>query len=191
MKTIVTSIAASILLVALAPAQPPHYTVTDLGAVGNTVGQPFSVTNSSLVSGAAPVADTSVHAVLWYQGVKIDIGTPGLAGPDGAAFGAHNSSATSTLDPNGEDFCGFKSFGLPSFGTTCLPFVWQYFVMSPLPTLGGNNGFANAINSRGVVAGTAETTVRNPACPAPSCFSSSPSSGKMAKSRNSQPTRAI
>src|ERR1700691_4777991 len=93
MKTIVTSIAASLLLAALAPAQPPHYTVTDLGAVGSTFGQPFSVNNSNLVSGAAPVADTSVHAVLWYQGVKIDIGTPGLGGPDGQAFGAMNSSA--------------------------------------------------------------------------------------------------
>src|ERR1700691_1509722 len=93
MKTIVTSIAASLLLAALAPAQPPHYTVTDLGAVGSTFGQPFSVTNTNLVSGAAPVADTSVHAVLWYQGQQIDIGTPGLAGLDGVAFGGNNSAA--------------------------------------------------------------------------------------------------
>src|ERR1700691_1475983 len=93
MKTIAASIAASILLAALAPAQPPRYTVTDLGAVGSTYGQPFSVNNNSLVSGAAPVADTSVHAVLWYQGVQIDIGTPGLGGPDGAAFGDHNSAS--------------------------------------------------------------------------------------------------
>jgi probable HAF family extracellular repeat protein len=181
MKTILTSLAAGTLLAALAPAQPPRYTVTDLGAVGSTLGQPFFVTNNGLVSGAAPATDTSVHAVLWYQGVKTDIGTPGLGGPDGAAFVDHNSSAfavnergqaageadSSTLDPNGEDFCGFKSFGLPSFGATCLPFVWQYFVMTPLPTLGGNNGAALAINSRGVVAGTAETTVGDPACPAP------------------------
>jgi probable HAF family extracellular repeat protein len=181
MKTIVISIAAGVLLATLAPAQPPRYTVTDLGAVGNTLGQTFFVTNNSLVSGAAPAADTSVHAVLWYQGVKIDIGTPGLGGPAGAAAGGHNSSAfavdergqavgeaaTSTADPNGEDFCGFKSFGLPSSGTTCVPFVRQYFAMTPLPTLGGNNGMAHAINSRGVVAGTAEATFRDPACPAP------------------------
>jgi probable HAF family extracellular repeat protein len=156
--------------------------------VGNTIGQPFFVNNSSLVSGAAPVADTSVHAVLWYQGVKIDIGTPGLAGLDGIAYGGDNSAAfgvnergqavgeaaTSTLDPNGEDFCGFKSFGLPSFGTTCVPFVWQYFVMTPLPTLGGNNGFAYAINSRGEVAGTAENTTPDPACSAPQVFQFKP-----------------
>jgi probable HAF family extracellular repeat protein len=120
--------------------------------------------------------------------VKIDIGTPGLAGLDAVAYGGNNSSAfavnergqavgeaaTSTLDPNGEDFCGFKSFGLPSFGTTCAPFVWQYFVMTPLPTLGGNNGFAHAINSRGVVAGTAENTTADPACPAPQLFQFKP-----------------
>jgi probable HAF family extracellular repeat protein len=188
MKPIMISIAASILVAALAPAQPPHYTVTDLGAVGSTFGQPFSINNNSLVSGAAPVANTSVHAVLWYQGAKLDIGTPGLAGPDGLAFGGNNSAAwavnergqavgeaaTSTMDPNGEDFCGFKSFGLPSFGTTCAPFVWQYFVMTPLPTLGGNNGFAHAINSRGEVAGTTETTMRDPACPAPQLFQFKP-----------------
>jgi probable HAF family extracellular repeat protein len=188
MKPVLTSIAASILLAALAAAQPPRYTITDLGAVGSTLGQPFAVTNNSLVSGAAPVADNSVHAVLWYQGQKLDIGTPGLAGLDGIAYGGNNSSAfavnerghaageaaSSTMDPNGEDFCGFKSFGLPSFGTTCLPFVWQYFVMTPLPTLGGNNGFAHAINSRGVVAGTTETTMRDPACPAPQLFQFKP-----------------
>ena len=205
MKTIAASIATSILLAALAPAQPPRYTVTDLGAVGSTLGQPFSVNNNSLVSGAAPVADTSVHAVLWYQGHKLDIGTPGLAGQEGLAFGGNNSAsfgvnergqavgeaATSSRDPNGEDFCGFKSLGLPSVGTTCLPFAWQYFVMTPLPTLGGNNGAAQAINSRGQVAGTAEATVRDPACPAPACFSSSPSSGKTAKPGNYRRTRAI
>jgi probable HAF family extracellular repeat protein len=188
MKPIAASIAASILLAAIAAAQPPRYTVTDLGAVGSTIGQPFFVTNNSLVSGAAPVADTSVHAVLWYRGQETDIGTPGLAGPDGLAFGGNNSAAfgvnergqavgeaaSSTVDPNGEDFCGFKSFGLPSFGTTCLPFVWQYFVMTPLPTLGGNNGAAQAINSRGQVAGTAETTMRDPACPAPQLFQFKP-----------------
>ena len=181
MKTIAASIATSILLAALAPAQPPRYTVTDLGAVGSVLGQPFFVTNNSLVSGAAAGTDTSVHAVLWYQGHKLDIGTPGLAGQEGLAFGGNNSAsfgvnergqavgeaATSSRDPNGEDFCGFKSLGLPSVGTTCLPFAWQYFVMTPLPTLGGNNGAAQAINSRGQVAGTAEATVRDPACPAP------------------------
>jgi len=181
MKTIVTSIAAGILLAALAPAQPPRYTVTDLGAVGSALGQPFFVTNNSLVSGAAADADGSVHAVLWYLGRKIDIGTPGLTGQEGLAFGANNSAAfgvnergqsageaaTSTRDPNGEDFCGFKSLGLPSPGTTCMPFLWQYFLTTPLPTLGGNNGMAQAINSRGEVAGTAETSMRDPACPAP------------------------
>jgi probable HAF family extracellular repeat protein len=40
--------------------------------------------------------------------------------------------------------------------------------MSALPTVGGNNGEASAINNRGQVAGFAETTVSDSTCPASS-----------------------
>jgi probable HAF family extracellular repeat protein len=39
--------------------------------------------------------------------------------------------------------------------------------MTPLPTLGGNNGYATAVNSRGQVVGWAETPVHDPTCDAP------------------------
>jgi len=39
--------------------------------------------------------------------------------------------------------------------------------MTPLPTLGGNNGEATAINNRGEVAGFAENSSPDPGCPAP------------------------
>ena len=79
---------------------------------------------------------------------------------------AVGEAETTTPDPNGEDFCGFKALGLPSSGT-CRPFLWQDGVMTRLPTLGGDNGVANQINNLGDAAGAAENAAPDLACPAP------------------------
>ena len=76
---------------------------------------------------------------------------------------------TNTEDPAGEDFCGFRTLGLPSATTTCLPYLWQNGKMTALPTLDGNrgnNGVANAINDFGEAAGASENTSTEPSCPA-------------------------
>jgi probable HAF family extracellular repeat protein len=39
--------------------------------------------------------------------------------------------------------------------------------MTPLPTLGGNNGFATSVNDRGQIVGWAENTVHDPTCVLP------------------------
>jgi probable HAF family extracellular repeat protein len=168
MKLIMTSIAAGSLLAALAMAQPsrtPRYAVHDLGPVGNPPGQLFFMTNNGLIAGAAAISNSTMHAALWYKGVKIDIGTPGL---NSAAFGVNERGQAvgqaETSTPNGEDFCGFNFYGFPPLGTTCLPFVWQNGVMTKLPTLGGPNGVANMINSRGDVVGFAENNTQDPGC---------------------------
>jgi probable HAF family extracellular repeat protein len=169
MKTITTLIAASSLLAALAVAQPPRYTVKDLGAVGGPPGQPYFITNNGLVSGAAALPDGTMHFALWYNGLKMDIGTPGLGGQNSAAFGVNVRGQAvgeaETSDPNGEDFCGFSALGLPTSGAACLPFLWQNGVMAKLPTLGGANGVANMINNRGQVAGFAENKTQDQGCP--------------------------
>jgi len=69
-------------------------------------------------------------------------------------------SETSVSDPNGEDLCGFGTHA------TCLPFLWQNGVMHALPTLGGNNGQASAINNSGQVVGYAENGILDSTCPA-------------------------
>ena len=94
-----------------------------------------------------------------------DLGT--LGGSNSIAFGVNDAgqavgeAETSASDPNGEDFCGFGTHLI------CLPFESANGVMNPLPTLGGNNGVAYAINNRGEVAGTAENSTPDPGCPAP------------------------
>jgi probable HAF family extracellular repeat protein len=70
-------------------------------------------------------------------------------------------SETDVLDPNGEDICAFGTH------LTCRPFLWQDGHMSALPTLGGNNGQASAINNRGQIAGFAENTTVDSTCPPP------------------------
>jgi probable HAF family extracellular repeat protein len=69
-------------------------------------------------------------------------------------------SETSVLDPNGEDLCGFGTHLI------CLPFLWQNSHMSALPTVGGNNGQASAINDSAQVAGYAENGIVDSTCPA-------------------------
>jgi len=145
-----------------------QYTVTDLGTLsGGTFSQPFFINRYGLVAGSSSLADGTQHAVLWLDGMTGNIGAPGLGGPNSIAFGdnerfqAVGEAETSTPDPNGEDFCGFGTH------LTCLPFLWQDGKMVPLPTLGGNNGEATAINNRGKVAGFAENSTPDPGCPAP------------------------
>ncbi len=151
-------------------AQTPSYTLTDLGALGPN-GQPIVITNNGLIAGSATLGSGVLHSVLWYKGLRGDIGAPGLGGQNSVAYGANEwgqavgQAETSTKDPNGEDFCGFKALGLPVLGTTCLPFIWQYAVTIPLPTLGGNNGTAYLVNREGTVAGLAENTTLDPNLP--------------------------
>ena len=143
------------LTIAAQDTQQPaltQYTVTDLGTLsGGNFSQPFFINRYGLVSGSSSLADGSQHATLWLDGLMGDIGAPGLGGPNSIAFGDNErfqsagEAETSTPDPNGEDFCGFGTH------LTCLPFLWQDGKMVQLPTLGGNNGAANAISNRGKV----------------------------------------
>ena len=141
--------------------QPPNYIVTDLGTLGGTFGQANALNNSGSVVGFATLpGDTESHAFLWSKGIKSDLGTFG--GPNSSAAFINErgevvgSAETSTPDPLGENFCGSNLI--------CLPFLWQDGIMVPLPTLGGNNGVAIGINSRGQVAGQAENTTPDPTC---------------------------
>ena len=145
-----------------------QYTVTDLGTLeGGTFSQPFSINRYGLVSGSSTLPDGTQHAALWLEELNVDIGVPGLGGPNSIAFGDNErfqsagEAETSTPDPKGEDFCGFATH------LTCLPFLWQDGGMIQLPTLGGNNGTAMAISNRGEVAGFAENSTPDPGCPAP------------------------
>jgi probable HAF family extracellular repeat protein len=105
------------------------------------------------------------RALIDVDGFKFDLGT--LGGQNSwMNWGEINDfaqvvgySETNVPDPNGEDICGFGTH------LTCRPFLWQLFHMSALPTLGGNNGQASAINNRGQIVGFAENGTVDSTCP--------------------------
>ncbi len=121
-----------------------------------TVNPPINNLGTSVARG---------RAVIGINGFNLDLGT--LGGPNswinwggindrGQAVGM---SETSVPDPDGEDVCGFGT------KLACLPFLWRNGHMTALPTVGGNNGQASAINNRGQIAGYAETSVVDGGCP--------------------------
>ncbi len=155
------------------------YKITDLGI--NNSKDNFSMAMGLNNQGLAENMDGFVNppennmgttvsrgrAVISVYGFNIDLGTLGKPGANswinwggindrGEAVGM---SETAVLDPNGEDICGFGTH------LTCVPFLWRDGHMSALPTAGGNNGQASAINNRGQAVGFAETANADPTCP--------------------------
>ena len=167
MKTILISIAAGSLLAALAIAQQPRYTITDLGTLGGTYSYGFGINAAGEVAGGAATkfqtGGLSETAFLWHQGTMINLGT--LGGLNSAAGGPNASgvaaigSETSMTDPNGEDFC--------EYGThlQCLGAIWKDGVWTVLPNLGnGLNANAFDLNNRGEIVGFAENAVHDSTC---------------------------
>jgi probable HAF family extracellular repeat protein len=118
---------------------------------------PFSVSlSANLVAGTDRISIGELNLELGTLGGKnSSINWNGI-NDRGEAVGM---SETSVPDPNGEDVCGFGTH------LTCLPFLWKNGVMIGLPTVGGNNGQASAINNRGQVAGYAENGIVDSTCP--------------------------
>jgi len=153
------------------------YRVTDLGAEGNAnLGCAMSLNNegwTEIMAGTVEPGQQdsllakllSGRALIDVNGFKLDLGT--LGGPNSwMNWGEINDfgqivgfSETAAPDPNGEDICGFGTH------LTCRPFLWQFLHMSALPTLGGNNGQASAINDRGQIVGFAENGAVDSSCP--------------------------
>ncbi|HEX4783212.1 MAG TPA: hypothetical protein VH350_02655 [Candidatus Sulfotelmatobacter sp.] len=152
------------------------YKVTDLGTLGNdNMSCAMALNNqgwTAIQDGNAPPGQQDTIGALLngrdaidINGVQIDLGT--LGGQNSFMnWGEINDrgqivgySETDVPDPNGEDICGFGTH------LTCRPFLWQDFQMSALPTLGGNNGQASAINNHGQIAGFAENDTVDSTCP--------------------------
>ena len=152
-----------------------HYIVKALSTLGGTQGVGEAITERGWISGAANLkGDTTQHAALWRDLRITDLGT--LGGPSSRVVGGVKNnhglvaggSETATPDPLGEAVCTTFVAGFSGQPLICLGFVWQDGVMTALPTLGGNNGFAfGGVNNRGQIAGFAENSAQDPACPSP------------------------
>jgi probable HAF family extracellular repeat protein len=150
-----------------AVASAPHYVVTDLGTLGGSFSLAYGINNRGQIAGFATLPGDAVeHSFVRRLGRMIDLGT--LGGPDSQSFTGLNNfgvvpgvAELNTPDPDGEDFCGIGTH------LTCLGFLWKKGLMLPLGTFGGPNSGAAMVNDFGVVAGYAETSVPDAACPAP------------------------
>jgi len=158
-------------------AAQKSYKVTDLGTEGNVIlGCAMSLNDEGwtevMAQNLPPGQQDSLFGMLLssrifvdVNGFKIDVGT--LGGTNSSSnWGQINDfgqtvgfSETAVPDPNGEDICGLGTH------LTCRPFLWQFFQLSALPTLGGNNGEASAINLRGQIVGFAENGALDTSCP--------------------------
>jgi probable HAF family extracellular repeat protein len=156
--------------------QPLHYTVTIVDGLGGDGGETVGINNRGSASGNSYLpGDIVQHGFIWRKGVTTDLGT--LGGPnsfDPESWPPNEKdevaglSDTAELDPYAENFCGFLNFHFSPY--ICRPFVWQKGILTELPTLGGNNAGANAINNRGQVTGLAETSNTDPTCVSPQVF---------------------
>jgi len=153
------------------------YKVTDLGVLPNrNLGCAMGLNDrgwTEIMEGTlAPGQENSASGILLngraaidIDGINFDLGT--LGGKNSwMNYGGINEQGeavgyaeTDVPDPNGEDVCLFGT------GLTCRPFLWQNGRMRALPTLGGNNGQASAINNHGQIAGYAENGIVDSTCP--------------------------
>ena len=167
---------AWLLVAALGHAQAGEreYRVSLLPSNGGPLSRGNSINNLGWVSGYSTFADRNRHATLWRHGRKIDLGT--LGGPNSSvAWPVKNDlglivgiAQTDTPEPLGENWsCSAFFGGDHATGFTCLGFVWWNGIMKPLPTLGGNNGYAAGANNLGQVVGWAENTVHDATCVPP------------------------
>ena len=152
-----------------------QYTITDLPSLGGTNSRANSINNRGWLAGYSNLpGDQSRHAALSRDGVLTDLGT--LGGPNSNVTWSVKSnsglvagiSQTATPDPLGEVWSSAAFYpGAIGSGYINLGFAWENGQMRPLPTLGGNNGFATGANSRGQIVGWAENTVQDPTCVPP------------------------
>lgn len=151
---------------------PAQYAVTNLGTLGGSFSGGNSINGKGWVTGLSALSGNSTqHATLWSGGTITDLGT--LGGANSAVeWPVHNDrgliagiSETSTTDPLGESW-SCAAF-IPSDGHTCLGFAWENAKLTALATLGGNNGYAAGVDTRGDIAGWAETTKHDSTCVSP------------------------
>jgi len=135
--------------------------------------RPSGISNGGWIAGFVnrPGNATRV-AALWRRSALDTLGT--LGGPNSVVQwpGISNNGMVAGIAETAELGTLGEAWSCSAFFPSvtdhlCRGFLWQDGVMTALPTLGGDNGFATGVNSRGQVVGWAETRVHDPTCNAP------------------------
>lgn len=137
------SLAALCCLTSRATANPPAYTITDLGTLGGSSSQALSLNAAGVVAGWSSTLDGPTHAFLFSGGGLLDLGTlPG--GSNSFAQGINNAGQVVGYADTG---VGFQHAFLYSNG--------QMQDLGTLPF--GRFSSAQAINTLGQIAGNSDT----------------------------------
>jgi probable HAF family extracellular repeat protein len=175
-------LACAALPVRLAAQEQQHYRVINLGNLSGTASSGNTINNIGWAMGSADQAgNTTEHVTVWIYGLRFDLGT--LGGPNSdVQWPIKNDhglvagwAETAEINPQGESWSctAFNPTGQPT-GHDCVGFSWQWGVMSPLPTLGGPNGFAAGANNVGQIVGWAENATHDTTCVLPQYFQFEP-----------------
>jgi len=149
------------------------YRVINLGdPEGGSLSQGTTNNQPGEVAGWSTQADFVMHAELWRNGTAMSLGTLGDPALNSAVAWPNRNdrgvivgiAETNELQPNGENWSCYLAVFFVADGHVCRGFVWRDGVMSPLPTLGGDNGFATGVNNRDQIVGWAENNTHDPTC---------------------------
>ncbi len=152
-------------------------TVLPKFAGGGALSRGSAINNRGWISGYSTTSLGARHAALWRDGDPLDLGTLGTSPALRSTVqwvGMNNTgmivgiSQTDDPAPRGESWSCTPFLG--ASGKVCLGFAWADGKMAPMPTLGGPNGYAAAVNNRGQVVGWAENLVEDPTCNAPQVY---------------------
>ena len=172
----VFSAAMSLLLTYRAYAADSGHTLYRVINLGDPQGGPLSQGTSNnqegwVVGFSTLPGNAVMQAELWRDGTAKSLGT--LGGPNSAVAWPNRNqhgvivgiAETSELQPLNEAWsCALAVFPGAPDGHVCRGFAWRDGVMTGLPTLGGDNGFATGVNNRGQIVGWAENNMHDPTC---------------------------
>jgi probable HAF family extracellular repeat protein len=138
------------------PHGQARYKVIDLGTLGGSFSEAFSVNSVAQVAGTSTTTnDATTHAFLWSKGRIHDLGNlPGGSTSGAAAVNLFGQVAGESDNENASPnpFLCFTP-------NECRAFLWQNGKMKDLGTLrGGNNSAGGWINDFGIVVGASEFT---------------------------------
>lgn len=168
-----------------APAVAQSYQVTDLGDLGGPMSMAFAISPSGLPVGAAATPDGNMHAFLNDAGQVWEL-PPADDDQQSWAFGVDNAGQIISmsfdlgeLHVHGQLWVGGAATSLGNFAPRAMseagvtvgyvsrdvtdmgwmdrPAAWVSGVTGELPTLGGNSGYALAVNELNQIVGFSDT----------------------------------
>jgi probable HAF family extracellular repeat protein len=148
------------------------YEIRPLASLGGTSSRGNGVNDSRHVTGFSNLTgNTARRATVWFHDRTLRLDPLGGTNSSIPWSGKSNSglvvgiTQTSRLQTRTDGWsCRIFFPGPDNAKYTCVGFVWERGRMRPLPTLGGDNGFAASANNRRQVVGWAETGVADPTC---------------------------